>query len=86
MKTIERRVEKIEKSLSINQGEKSFRTVFLLSNAEELPEPIEEWMTYKEELAKQQPKPSIFFADSKKELEARRLLKATKDNKTAENI
>ena len=84
MKTIERRVKKIEDKLNI--GDKRTGVLLVLSReGEELPEPMEEWITYKEAKAGCS-QVSIFMADPAAELEAReRLQKATENNKKAKN-
>jgi len=87
MSYLKRRVQKIEDKLNIGKGKaKAFRIVILPPDGEILPEPVEEWVTYKEALAKQQPQPILFIADPAKELEARkRLQKETEGNKKVRN-
>ncbi|MHC4574286.1 MAG: hypothetical protein ACYS76_09180 [Planctomycetota bacterium] len=72
MKSIERRIEKIEQKLGVGRAKATgFRIVLLPPHFPSWMEPVEEWVTYKGELARQQPQPMIFYADPWAELQAR---------------
>jgi hypothetical protein len=84
IKSIERRVERIEGKLNIGDRQTGTLIVLVFERyANDLPEPIEDWVTYKEAAGCRQL--GIFFADPAAELKAReRLQKATESNKKAE--
>lgn len=83
---LKRRVERIEDKLNI--GDKRTGVLIVLvdeRDADELPEPIEDWATYKEAKARCG-QLGIFMADPAAELEAReKQQKATESNKKAKN-
>ncbi len=77
MRNLSRRVEKVEKKLNIG-GDRTGVFIVLIGkgNVGKLPEPIEEWITYKEAKA-ECGDIGIFLADPEKELKAREEQKAT---------
>ena len=83
MKSIKRRVEKLEDKLNISDKRTRVFIVLTSDRTKELPEPVEEWITYKE--AKERcGELGIFIADRETELEAReKQQKATESNKKA---
>ncbi|MHC4637391.1 MAG: hypothetical protein ACYTBP_10835 [Planctomycetota bacterium] len=83
MKSIERRVERIEDKLNIGDKRTGVFVVLTSNRTKELPEPVEEWITYKE--AKERcGEVGLFIADPEAELEAReKQQKATESNKKA---
>ena len=68
MRSIERRIKNIEDKLHI--GKERIFVVIKHVDSDKLPEPIEEWITYKQAKAKSEPI-VVFVADLAKELEAR---------------
>ena len=68
MRTIDRRIKNIEDKLDM--GKTSLFVVIRHVDSDKLPEPIEEWITYKEAKANAGPL-TVFVADPAKELEAR---------------
>jgi hypothetical protein len=84
MSYLKRRIEKVEKKLNIGNERKGVFIV-LVGKGEKrcLPEPLEEWITYKE--AKVEcGEIGIFLADPEAELKAREEQKATESNKKGE--
>jgi len=79
---LKRRVKKIEDRLNIGDGRTG---VFIILSdereASNLPEPFEEWITYKEAKAKCG-QLGIFIADPAAELKAREQQKATSQKET----
>jgi hypothetical protein len=66
-----RRINNIEKKISLlGDKPKGFRLIVLLADVPPLMKPIEEWITYKEQLA-EYPQRIMFWADVQKELKAR---------------
>ena len=71
MKAIVRRVRNIENKLHVGKGQQGRLIVLRRAGAEQgLPEPIEEWVTYKQAMANCWPV-GVFCVDPAKELEAR---------------
>ncbi|MFC1737965.1 hypothetical protein ACFL1G_02820 [Planctomycetota bacterium] len=84
MKNIEGRIKTIEKKLQVNDKADNEPIVIELvkPNGVNLFEPVEEWITYKEQL-KQKPSEDglqVIIVKPEEELEARRQRKATKNN------
>jgi len=85
MSNIKRRVKKIENKLNIADERTGVFIVLTSDRTKELPEPVEEWVTYKEAKAGCR-QLGIFMADPAAELKAReRLQKETEGNKKAKN-
>ena len=74
MKSIESRIKNIEDKLHMGSSQQSLFIVIRKHNLNPLPEPIEEWVTYKEAEASCGLY-TVFVADQNKELEARENLK-----------
>ena len=76
MKAIARRVRNIENKLYVGKAQPEPLVVVTLAGREkELPEPLQEWITYKQAKAEADSGQfSIFIADPDKELEARKVL------------
>ena len=72
MRSIDRRIKDIEDK--VNMGKQSLFVVIKQVDSEQLPEPTEEWITYKEARANCGPL-GVFVADPSKELEARQNLR-----------
>jgi hypothetical protein len=81
MYNIHRRLAKMEKKLSIDD-ERSGMFIASEHNYKELPEPVEEWITYKEAKVRCG-QLGIFMADPAAEFEAGEQQKATESNKKA---
>ena len=82
MSYLKKRIKKIEDRLNI--GDDRTGVFVILSDeceAGKLPEPFEEWITYKEAMAKCG-QVGIFIADPEKELKAREEQKATLQKET----
>ncbi len=78
MRTIEKRVKSIEEKLYMGEGQKGRLIVMRKEGDKQLPEPLEEWITFKAARANFGPDVNMFMVDSVKELEAREdLRKAT---------
>lgn len=71
MKALEGRVKSIEKKLYMGGGQRGRLIITRNEGDKQLPEPLEEWITFKEAKAKFGPVVNIFDADPAKELEAR---------------
>ena len=74
MKSIERRIKSLEDKLHIGSSQQSFFIVIRKHALNPLPEPIEEWITYKQAEA-HCGLFTVFVADQSEELEARENLK-----------
>ena len=75
MKAIERRIRNIEDELNMSEGRrKLFVVIHKVDLNHAVPEPVEEWITYKEAEANCG-RFTVFSADPAKELEARKKLK-----------
>ena len=83
MRDIGRRVKKIEDKLNIGDGRTGVFVIIDGCNADKLPEPLEEWITYKEAKAKCG-QLGIFIADPAVELKAREEQKATLQEETVQ--
>ena len=70
---LKRRVQKIEDKLNIGNERTGVFIVLTSDHIEELPEPVEEWVTYKEAKAGCR-QLGIFMADPAAELKAREKL------------
>ena len=74
MKAMERRIKNIEDSLCVGRPQKKLFIVIRMHDVDPLPEPIKEWITYKEAEANCG-EFTIFVTDRTKELEARKSLR-----------
>ena len=76
MRSVERQIERIENKLNIGDKRSG---VFIVTSyrTKELPEPVEEWITYKEAKVRCG-QVSIFRADPTAELKARETTKSSK--------
>ncbi len=87
MRKISRRIKSIEKQLNVGKERVDLRVITLFSpdsKAEKaLPENVEEWLTYKEQLQKC-PNTRLVILYAWEELQAREQQKATESNKKAE--
>ena len=84
MKRLERRIKRIEEKLGMNERRRKMVVIIHKTDLNHaVPEPVEEWITYKRALAEAGQKPIVVFtADPAKELEAREnLRKAAGDRK-----
>lgn len=78
MRAIEGRVKSIEKKLYMGAGQKGRLIIISAEGDKQLPEPLEDWITFKAARANFGPDVNIFMVDPAKELEAREnLRKAT---------
>ena len=85
MKHIERRIRNIEDKLNIGNGRQG-RMIILMPKGfkHAMPEPLEDWITYKEAILKAQGQQiSLFHADYAKELEAREKLRQAAEGQLA---
>lgn len=73
MKDIERRIEKLEAMLGVGQESQPHSIVLLMVSVGGkyfvLPEPVEQWLTYQEQLANRSP---FIMLTADKELEVRK--------------
>ncbi len=81
MSYLKRRVKKIEEKLNIGDDRTGVFVIINGCDADKLPEPLEEWITYKEAKAKCG-QVGIFITDPEKELKAREEQKATLQKET----
>ena len=81
MSYLKRRVKKIEDRLNIGDGRTGVFVIIDECYSDKLPEPLEEWITYKEAKAKCG-QLGIFIADPAAELKAREEQKATLQKET----
>jgi len=89
MSNISRRINAIEKQLNVGKERVDPRVITLFSANSEaekaLPENVEEWLTYKEQLQKC-PNTRLVILYAWEELQARgKIQKATESNKKAKN-
>jgi len=77
MRSVERRIEKIENKLHIGDKRTGAFIVLTSDRTKVLPEPVEEWITYKEAKVRCG-QVSIFRADPTAELKARETTKSSK--------
>ena len=78
MRAIARRVKGIEDKLYMGKGQKGRIIVMRAEGDKQLPEPLEDWITFKAARANFGPDVNIFMVDPAKELGAReKLRKAT---------
>ena len=84
MRSLYNRIKRIEENLNIGDDRSGVCiTLIRKGEADKLPEPLEEWITYKREEAKRGGKGTIHIAilSLEKELKAREEQKATESNK-----
>lgn len=84
MKAIERRVKGIEDKLYMGEGQKGRLIIMRAEGDKQLPEPLEDWITFKEARANFGPEVNMFMVDPAAELEARENLRKATEGQSNE--